>query len=142
MLEQQRATWRPVRQPPQSDSPLGSGSGGANSNTKEESPSKRQRKDGELKEKNKGKQLNAEAPQLRTPGAPTAMLAMTLIETLHSIDVGAVPRENLKTVLDSAPTQELLEDWFAFIKVQPSLSDKAVAKILVSMTTCPHRSAI
>ena len=223
MAEQQRAVWRPVRQSPQPDSLPESGSGGASSNAKEESPSKRQKKDGEPKEKTKGKHLkgsrqhkggadktwtskdpsiaailgtmarmslqnasrnrlalgavmdvllvpsehvlakemnieirahsskaitmrealvaNAEAPHMRTLGAPTATLAMTLLETLHSMDVGAVPRENLKTILDSAPTQEQLEEWFAFIKVQ-SCMDKAVAKIMVSMTTCPHRSAI
>ena len=66
---------------------------------------------------------------------------MGLLEILQTMDVGALPRDNLKLITDSVPSQVLLEEWFAFIRVE-SCADKVTTKIMLAMTTCPHRSAI
>ena len=84
---------------------------------------------------------SAEAPPMRTLGAPTATLAMGFLEVLQGLDVGGVPRTDLKKITDSAPSQAQLEEWFAFIRVE-SCADQNTTKILLSMKTCPHRSLI
>ena len=84
---------------------------------------------------------NPQAAAMSTLGAPTATLAMTLLETLIQMDVGTVPRRGLEEILAAKPSKETLEEWFAFIKVE-RCADKTRTKLTLAMVACPHRSGI